>query len=313
MIQVASRPAGSDDPNMLAVHTRMSKLEKALSDATDMQRRHEHWWKSTQASLEQIQVRIAQEQQARESVRTALRDQFTKEKDSRDSQQATLIEKVDYLEILLNQTGQNHAKGLEAVRQSHLKLEGEVETRDGRHATTVQLITELEAALRDATAKQDKDVESTLEKLEQAHERITEEEKARDAHHENFCAHHASVAERFALVEKLISDSSTDHQHRLEKAHLKVERLHEKLEGEQRAREAHHLSFREQLANEVNVRDALHTTSKERVDYLEQLLGDSVDKRFSQSTSSEADRVSILERFRRLEHTVAEAAQRVSP
>lgn len=127
-------------------------------------------------------------------------------------------EQLDYLEILVSESCQSNAKGLDDIRLSHDQLLGEMRG----HREFAGRVSELEEVVRDLSEKHAHDLENSLEQIRDVQCRITEEQQAYDDHHDAFCKHHASVAERFAYVEKSIEDLSAQ-------ADESVEGLREKL------------------------------------------------------------------------------------
>lgn len=127
-----------------------------------------------------------------------------------------------------------------------------------------------ETGFGDTSNKHAQDLAAVRELQEQHGEQIGKH----GSHLDTFHMHqkeHATLPERIEYLEQQIGDSADRHA-------AAVEELHQKLAGEQAARDEHHSSFRNLLSRESDERGTHHATVNERLDNLERTFGDSDDK-----------------------------------
>mmetsp|Transcript_43149 Transcript_43149/g.127865 ORF Transcript_43149/g.127865 Transcript_43149/m.127865 type:complete len:670 (-) Transcript_43149:8-2017(-) len=235
-----------------AFQKRLNLMEKSHCDTLEIQTRHEHWWKATQARLDGFQARLVEDHRAGEAYQVGLRDELKKHGVQTEDKLASMKERVDYVEILLGQSGDHNAKGFEVIKTSYSKLASELER-------VVERMSSMERGFADKHAE--------------LHGRLSEEQKTRLSHHSSMSAHQSTVAERLAALERSLGSAISDHTKDVTATNSKLDQLHTQLHGRL---DTHHSSLREHVAKEQSVRDAHHQSTQERLDYIEHLLGDAL-------------------------------------
>mmetsp|Transcript_83133 Transcript_83133/g.211624 ORF Transcript_83133/g.211624 Transcript_83133/m.211624 type:complete len:270 (+) Transcript_83133:3-812(+) len=155
----------------------------------------------------------------------------------------------------MGDSADKHADELQALKESHSKHGKDL---DEHHATVQERIKYLEKSLGDSADKHTKE----LKALAAAHDKHASDLSGIQAVH----AAHASLPERMDYMEKLLGDSADKHTltlQALQDAHAKFQASHGKTAKD---------------LETMKVLQAHHATMGERVDYLEQTLGDSADK-----------------------------------
>lgn len=142
-----------------------------------------------------------------------------------------------------------------------------------------------------------------LEAVKSAHAAVVAKEaQAREVYH-------AAWEARISSVEKLLADSADRHARDVMLAHSKVDKLQALIASEQREADSRHTSISGQFAKEKDARDALHdlyTSMKQRLDYLEALLGDSAERQ-SRDAAAARDEVDQLHTRLVQEHKARDA------
>mmetsp|Transcript_39443 Transcript_39443/g.126416 ORF Transcript_39443/g.126416 Transcript_39443/m.126416 type:complete len:657 (-) Transcript_39443:336-2306(-) len=180
---------------------------------------------------------------------------------------ASMGERAAYLERALGDSAEKHMRELEnlkAATEKHMReTHGRQSAVEQAHATVQQRLQVLENSLGDSADKHMKelnDVKATMGKLSGGMQA------------------HATVAERLAFIEQTIGDSAERHQSEFMTLHGRLDKLG-----------GVHGSALEELKNAhgASAKDLAtfaghHATQNERVSYLEQVLGDSVEKHFKE-------------------------------
>eukprot|EP00434_Breviolum_minutum_P003137 symbB.v1.2.002762.t1/scaffold141.1/size300911/13 len=245
-----------------SIQERLERLEKQFGQADDRRA------KETEARLAFLEQQFggSLETHARElkHVKSQVEEAHQKLGNHHSSLQhhATLGDRVDYLEKLMGDSADKHTNEL---GQAHTKLD----QLRGR-------LTALEA------------VGVTVESMKQNHSVLMAEKAKRDAHH-------ASISERVDYIEKQLGDSADQHSQDLKAAHAKLDQLH----GRLASCEAHgsHIDgmrkAHEKLATDQASRDSYHATLAQRMEYLEKIVGDSVEhhKKELQATKMAQDQL----------------------
>eukprot|EP00933_Yihiella_yeosuensis_P034921 TRINITY_DN2841_c3_g2_i1.p1 TRINITY_DN2841_c3_g2~~TRINITY_DN2841_c3_g2_i1.p1 ORF type:complete len:1158 (+),score=286.19 TRINITY_DN2841_c3_g2_i1:162-3476(+) len=251
------------------IHQRMKDLEQMLGDHVD---------------------RSSRELDATKSAH----GRFVKDQKTVNEKHASMGERLEYLESVIGDSADKHAQELKnasgKIEQLHGRLQtvekshqvvGELQRShsnlskdhkaalDAHHSSLNERMDYLESRLGESLDKNSKE----LEQMRVSHGRMTTDQKARDAHH-------ASVAERLDYLEKAMGDSADKHTQEIQATHLKVEQMNTRvLEAE--ARGGHIDAIRKSHSNLVNdmvTRDTQHASLNQRVDYVEKLLGDSIER-----------------------------------
>ena len=103
----------------------------------------------------------------------SLRDLVTKDKSEREQHHATVQDRVQYLEKVIGDNADKHARELAAHKDAHSKLASEAKSAQVFHDTLEQRIENLERALRDTTGKLDKKLTTTASKVDVVHGKMS--------------------------------------------------------------------------------------------------------------------------------------------
>jgi len=278
------------------VMERIEYLEKLMGDSIE---KHARELAAAHARADSFHGHVAQTIEQVEQHKND-RDQFAET-------HATMRERVEYLERLLGDSMDKHTQELAAAHakldelHSHVSRERSAreefhenlrdhvtEHRDGlsndlqasnaalgqKHASLAERVESLERVLQDHDERHDGHSTEVLA-MRSAHAAITANEAKVRA------VHHATWEERISYVEKLLGDSAEQHAGGLEMAHNKYDKLQAHTSAQQKEMEARFGGVSAQFEKEKDARNALHglhVSVKERVDYLESMLGDAVDK-----------------------------------
>merc|ERR1719193_2326895 len=161
-------------------------------------------------------------------------------------------ERLAYVEKLLGDSADKHADELQAIKASHGKHAEDLAALAKAHevhATLPERIAFLERAIGYSANKHAKEIQA-LRDAHGGHARALKE-------------HHATVEERMQYVEKLLGDSADKHAQELKA----LKTAHERHAGDML-----------QGLKGLQGLQAHHASLPERMDYLEQVLGDSADK-----------------------------------
>jgi chromosome segregation ATPase len=135
------------------------------------------------------------------------------------------------------------------------------EAHTGHHASALERLDYLEKLIGDNADKHEQAVAKAHEKLDAHQQDIAEAHgKLMEAH----TGHHASTLERLDYLEQLIGDNADKHEQAVAKAHEKLD--------------AHQQDIAEAHGKLTEAHTGHHASALERLDYLEQLIGDNADK-----------------------------------
>merc|ERR1712238_587648 len=126
---------------------------------------------------------------------------------------ASLPERMAFVEKLLGDSADKHAKELRALKAAHDRHASDVSELKGghaAHATLPERINYLERLVGDSADKHAKEVAALQEahrKFAESHGKQVKDVEGLKALH----AHHAGVAERLDYIEKFMGDSADKH------------------------------------------------------------------------------------------------------
>jgi len=214
---------------------------------------------------------------------------------------ASLAERVTYVERQLGDSADTHARELEVAHQkldhkvdqkftelherlassvselkkAHSGLASENGTLDAHHASLRERVDFLESAIGDSADRNSKSMES-IEALRSAHGRHAKDMEAV----RSVQAYHATIPDRLSYIEKVIGDSSEKNLAELGATHGKIEQVLNRLivcEKQCSSLRDHREAISGLTSDKVAL-DAHHQAMKDRLDTLEQYLGESMDK-----------------------------------
>ncbi|CAK9088856.1 unnamed protein product [Durusdinium trenchii] len=247
-----------------------------------------------------------------------------------------LAERLDFLEKMLGDSAEKHSQELAAahqkVEQLHSKLtdhktaqeahvaksqhlmEREKVAREGSHASLMTRLGELEELLTGHSKEH--------ESHRSSHSKVMQEIKARGLAH-------AGLEERVGFLEKNLGDSADKHAQATKEVQLaqtKLDQVHSRLSqvekhGEQidELKKAHAFSSGHRAQQEM-----AHASLKERVEFLEESIGDNADKHHkalaeikahhvklqSDSKVKETHHETLVERIQYLEKAIGDSAHK---
>lgn len=195
-----------------------------------------------------IQKHLNTEKEVREQLHGELKDavhgKMSDHGKHLNAYTASIQERLDYLEKCLGDSADHHAQELEVMR-------GKVKDID--------------------------DLKHSHIKLQGAHEIHGRELEASKTVHTKV----ATIEERLTQLEQEIGGHAEKNSEDMTGAHGRIDQLHGRLAQLEERHQSSHAELKKShvsLASEKAAQDAHHASLKERVDYVEKLLGDSADK-----------------------------------
>jgi hypothetical protein len=273
------------DMHHASLTKRVAYVESSMSDSADLADMHARALESVHTKIKQLHHRIVDERTHREKhessldcmkkAHIALQSDIQSNKDTLDRRHASASEHMEYLEKLLGDSADKHARELEAASAAHARLENNAGSSDvmhGSHADRIhQLAREMDAMMaHHASVGERLDcIERTtgdsankheIKAVSQAHGKHTKElDTVKKAH-----VHHASMEQRLNYMEKMMGDSVDKQAQNIAAAHARVDQLH----GQLVTIETHQSATGDHLKNIL----------KERFVDIKQMIGDSADK-----------------------------------
>jgi len=238
---------------------RLDALEKALSDASG---RHTQDLTEAHTKLDRLHSRLSTCETTGSDLKKAHAG-LTNEKAGMAAHQATLQERVDYLETMQSSSADKHARELDSVKAAHAKLAGEAkahqsrfgelaaqerEARETHHATVEERLQCLETALGESADKHARELKAHHGSVRDL---LAKEKDARDLGH-------SSLNERVDYLENLLGDNAVKHTKELDP----LKASHSRLTIEMKARDAQHFS----LADRVDDLEKAFVDSNAKVD-----------------------------------------------
>jgi len=236
-----------------SVGQRLDYMEKLMGDSADKHRE------------------IEEAHQALQNHHGATADSASKQVDDltkKLEEHATLSERVKYLEGVLGESADEHAKhdsavdGLQSAldalhgktKDLHDLHHGDKSARDEHHASVGQRLEYLEKLMGDSADKH-REIEEAHQALQNQHGATAGSANRRVEELTNKLEEHATLAERVQYLEKELGQFADEH--------------------------AKHNSATDELQkaiDDLSGKQGKHSTLEQRLNYVEQLLGDSADK-----------------------------------
>jgi len=259
--------------HLASTEQRLKFLEKQIGDSAENHLVQRVAHEDHVATMEQRLGFI--ERQMGDSADTAmLRQEMDRDKKSRDrildahselkEHHANLRERIDYLEKFIGESADKHSKLLEEaqtkIKDQSAKMQQMADAHGGHTSTMEERLEDIEKYFKGVHEQHAGAIDDLTVKLKDAHVTLRGEKSARDEHH-------ATTEQRLKFLEGQIGDSAETHLKQIEELERKhkllannMDQVHSNVKGEKDAREKHHSSI------------------NERVEYLEQFVGDSSDK-----------------------------------
>jgi len=278
--------------NHATMRDRVEAIEASVRDSAD---KHGKALENAHARLEHIHGRVTACERLNVAVDSLQKGHsaLAEEKATLHAHHATLQERVDYLEKLLGDSADKHAKELDNLKVVHARHAEEVKgisAAQAQHATMEERLNYLEKQLGDSAGAHVQDIASAHAKIDQIHGRMAAFERAGTALTELKRAHtglaaekgmletsHASLKERVSYLETVMGDSADKHSRALEEAKAKMDHLHSRLIACERHGTAVS-DLQKEHDNHKRKHEALHASHKDRMDSLEAVLGDAASK-----------------------------------
>ncbi|CAE7769231.1 unnamed protein product [Symbiodinium sp. CCMP2592] len=243
------------DAHHATLAERLDYLERMFGDSADM---HAKQLKAAHDKIEKIHARVASCEETGSTVADLHKSHQQVNQEHRDkisTLHSSVSERLSYLEGLMGESAELHARELEALKTSHSRMASEVKARDAHHATVSQRLDYIEKLLGDSADKHAQELRAAHSKIDQVHQReslralLHSEKEARQKHV-------ATVEERLERLETSLGETHSKHA-------LEIEST----------KAAH-----QRLSKEQKLRDDKHATVAERLEYLETKIGDSFDQ-----------------------------------
>jgi len=230
---------------------RMDYVERVLGDSAD---KHQRQLDEAHAKLEQLHGRLSSCEAGHSDLKKADSDRSIKH--------SSIAERVAYMEKLMGDSADKHARELQAIKDLHDKHIKDNHSRhsasEQSHASVQQRLSFLENAVGDSVDKHAKELELMKASMGKLSGGLRE---------------HATVAERLAFIEQAIGDSADKHQAELQQAHAKIDKM-----GGHADTIANLKNNHQNFAKDLATFSAHHASQAERIAYLEKVVGDSVEK-----------------------------------
>eukprot|EP00931_Biecheleriopsis_adriatica_P025225 TRINITY_DN15541_c0_g1_i2.p1 TRINITY_DN15541_c0_g1~~TRINITY_DN15541_c0_g1_i2.p1 ORF type:complete len:1858 (-),score=462.88 TRINITY_DN15541_c0_g1_i2:61-5634(-) len=285
------------EANHASLQERMDFVERLLGDNVQ---RHSEELKSAHDKLAELHGKVDKHA---DGHGTAI-DDLQRAHADRHEIHVGMEERLKYLENVMGDSAEKHAKELEDMKLTQIKLQGNhdihgremdaVKQQYSKVASVEERLVYIEQQIGGHAEKHGEEISLAQGKVDQLHSRLAQlEERHQSSHselkkaHANICsekasleAHHASLKERVDYLESLIGDSSDKHSKALDAAQARLDQMHGRVSTCERhgsaiddLKKSHANLFRDKSAL-----DAHHATLKERVDFLEGVVGDSADR-----------------------------------
>lgn len=213
-----------------SLNDRVAELERAVSESTE---KHAKLLDAAHSKVDQLHGRMSISEKSAAAVSDLKKSQndLAHGKASLESHHASLKDRMDYIEKLVGDSAEKHAKDVETLKLAH-----------ERHNHSL--------------SKHAKDMES----LKSVH------------------GHHATIAERLDDMERSMKDVAGKHADEISAIHRKTESIGTQITQERSARDKHNEHVKEIATKTKNDQDLHQATVKQRVEYLESLIGDNADR-----------------------------------
>jgi len=274
------------DADRESVKERIEYVERLLGDSFDKHAKELEALKQSHAKLEADT----------KTHHGKVNDFISQHKEKRDVHHLTVQERLDYLEGQMGAAAakhDTHAQAFETQKADHTKMARDVKAHELHHQSTNERLSLVESALRDHKDKHGNELANAQKKLDHFQGRMTEERTVREANAasldtlkkeqsrisnelRSLSQQHANEKERLTSVEKVFSDHADKHSYDLDA----VKAAHQKLMHDAKGHDAKHAMTADKLENLTREKDdvhAHHASMKERVEYLERVLGDSLE------------------------------------
>ena len=199
---------------------------------------------------------------------------------AKDQHHASLQQRVDYLEKIMGDSADKHTAHLKKLEE----LQSHTEDHKGRHAEMADHVQRLKQE-KESLHKRHSNFEERLLFLEQnLGDSADRHQKDLKAHKDAQSQQHSSLEERMKYIEKVLGDSAEEHAKLLAKQKKDLEEHKQSFLNHQRDFDDHRTQLKTQQAMVER-----HATLEQRLDFLEQAIGDSAQHHMKQLQAHKAD------------------------
>ncbi|CAK9114565.1 unnamed protein product [Durusdinium trenchii] len=206
---------GAKDQHHATLQQRVEYLEKIMGESADKHTAH-------MKTLEELQGH-RQDQLGRHSQMAESVERLRQEKEALHKRHSSMEERMRYLEQLMGDSADRHAKDLKA----HKEVQGQ------QHASLEERMKYIEKVLGDSAeehakllAKHKKDLEDHKQSF-LSHQRDFDEHRAQLKTHQATIEKHATLEQRLDFLEKAIGDSAQQHMKQLQAHKADVDQKHQ--------------------------------------------------------------------------------------
>ena len=147
--------------------------DRTFGDSADM---HAKQLKAAHDKIEKIHARVANCEETGSAVADLHKSHQQVSQDHRDklsTLHSSVSERLSYLEGLIGESAELHARELEALKSSHSRIASEAKARDAHHATVSERLDYIEKLLGDSADKHAREIKAAHSKIEQVHQRVS--------------------------------------------------------------------------------------------------------------------------------------------
>jgi len=202
------------------------------------------------------------------------------QKASREQNHASLEERVEFIEQQIGDNADGHAKQIEALAANHKKLTGILEdlhskvkgekgVRYEHHATISERLQYLENFVGESADKHEK----YLNDIQKAHSKLKDLQNTMSDTQSTHSDHRATMEERLEFIEKQIGESAD-----MIKNEAGAKQALAELQANHKQLSSSLDTLHGKVKNDKEERQGHHATVAERLQYLENFIGESADK-----------------------------------
>jgi len=230
-----ARERSSSTSTIALLQERLELLEKQSGNSVEGQAR----------ALDALEAKQKKMRTTLEEVQLSLKG----EKEVRDSNQTSMMERLEYLERFVGESSDKHEKHFKDLETAHNRLKevqtltaSEKVTRDQHKTAMEERIFLIERQMGEASENHSKALESLEANLRKLRCGLDELQSSFKGEKETRDSHHSTVGDRLDYLEKFVSESSDKHDKHskdLETMHGRLKEINGQMGGERLAREQH--------------------------------------------------------------------------
>ena len=157
------------DASLALLHTSSART---FGDSADM---HAKQLKAAHDKIEKIHARVASCEDTGSVVADLHKSHHQVSQEHRDklsTLHSSVSERLSYLEGLMGESADMHARELEALKTSHSRMASEAKARDAHHTTVSERLDFIEKLLGDSADKHAQEIKAAHSKIDQVHQRV---------------------------------------------------------------------------------------------------------------------------------------------